>query len=131
MDDYTLDINLKNKSAVMILPYFILTYEDKSKVGEMVQGLSEVSDKLIVSVEDNKIHVKIKYDFGPLLNDEIWKMRNSLNDSFIYFVGQDADGYLDNEFKETILTIIKERYFAPVVNSLQKSATEFSKQYFS
>jgi len=131
MDDYTLGINLKNKSAIMILPYFVLTYTDKSKVCEMVQGLSECSDKLIVSVEDNKIHVKIKYDFGPLFSEEIWKTRDSLNNSLISFVGYDADGYLDHEFKKVIFEKIKEKYFVSVVNSLQKSATEFQKQYFS
>ena len=131
MEDYILDINLKNKSAIMILPYFVLTYNDKSKIGEMVQGLSDVSDKLIVSVEQNKIHVKIKYDFGPLFKDEIWKTRESLNNSLISFVGHDADGYLDNEFKKVILEKIKEKYFIPVENSLRKSALEFQKQFFS
>lgn len=129
MDDYILDIDLKNKSAVILLPYFIVTCDDKSKIGNMVQGLSEISEKLVVSVEQNKIHVKIKYDFGPLFNDEVWKLNDSLNNSMSHFVGDSYNGYFDNEIKNLIFEKIKEKYLHPVLKTLQKSALKFQEEY--
>lgn len=120
-------------TAIMVLPYFILTFDDKSKIGKIVQELYESSEMLVVSVEENKIHVKIKYDFGSLLGDKVWGVNSTVNNYMSRFgLGDDSiTNYVDQESKKAIFNIIKEKYLSPLLKTLQTSAIELQEQWSS
>ena len=129
MDDYSLDIDLEKKTAIMILPFVTMTYHDKETFGQLMNALVN-SDVFIFTVDGNQIIIKVKYDFGVHLNDEVWKVNSSLKNSLSRMMGNDdMNNYFDREIKLALFEHIKKNYFPSVMKVLQKSADEFIKQH--
>jgi len=133
MDVYTLNIDLENHTAKILLPYFTVTLDDSEIVGNFVQGLTELDSNIVATVSGNTVDINIMYDFGIHLGEEIWRMNKSLGKSINSFLPNDkwAEHYFDNEFKQAIADKIQKDFLPVVLRSLQKSAQEFSRNYFS
>ncbi len=131
MDDYTLDIDLEKKTAIMILPFVTMTYHDEESFHQIINALKN-SDVFIFTVDGNQIIIKIKYDFGVHLNDEVWKVNSSLKNSLLRIMGNDdMNNYFDREIKLALFEHIKKNYFPSVMKVLQKNADEFIIQHSS
>lgn len=131
MDDYTLNINLDKKTAIMILTFVTMTYHDDESFHQILNALKN-SDVFIFTVDGNNIAIKVKYDFGVHLNDEIWKVNSSLKNSLSRMMGNDDNNnYFDREIKLALFEHIKKNYFPSVMKVLQKSADEFIAQHSS
>ena len=126
MDDYTLDIDLENKTAIMILPFVTMTYHNNESFHQILNALKN-SDIFIFTIDGNNITVKVKYDFGIHLNDEVWRVNESLRNSMTKFLPNDESvlSYVNREMKLALFEHIKKNYFASVMKVLQQSANEF------
>ena len=133
MDDYTLDIDLEKKTTIMILPYVTMKYVEDETMNEMISILKKNSNMFIFTIDGNSVIIKIKYDFGVHLNDEVWKINSSLNNSMSRFMPNDDTilGYSNREFKIALFEYIKKNYLPSVIKILQKSADEFINQHNS
>lgn len=133
MNVYTLDIDLKNRTAKMLLPYFTVTLDDSEIVGNFVQGLIALDSNIVTTVSGNTVDINIMYDFGIHLPSDVWKINESLGKSMKSFLPNDksVEHYFDNEFKQAIADKIQKDFLPVILGSLQEDAVEFSRNYFS
>ena len=111
--DYTkLDINLKEKTAFLLMPYFNATFDDKESMMELAKVISEVPNA-IISINGLSLSVAYNYDFGRLIPATIWETDNRLLYPF--------PGERDYMSKQLIFECVKEVY-PTVYESLRKSA---------
>lgn len=126
MDDYTLDIDLEKKTAIMILPFVTMTYDSDEAINQLISALRE-SDIFIFTVDGNDVIIKVKYDFGKHLTDEVWRINESLKNSMTKFLPNHDSvlSYVNREMKLALFEHIKKNYYASVMKVLQESADEF------
>jgi|GEM_PF-4166239 len=115
--DNTLEIDLKNKSAKLVLPFFNMTAEDSFLLSFM-QNFSGTKD-LIFTLEQGTLNVKIKYDFGKDIPDLLWEFHNSplLKDTGSEFFTKE----IILEYVKKILPSVQEQ-LGKMAEGFQKSA---------
>lgn len=120
MDNTTLRVDLDKKEALLIIDLFSMDIADSTERLKIVSLLTEIPSPLLVSIQGSKVDVKMDYDFGNLVPEKIWEMRNN---SFV-------QGFSDNRLslhwehlcKEAVLECVKQ--MLPVVLKSSKKMVE-------
>ncbi len=130
MDDYTLDIDLEKKTAIMILPFITMNYDDDEATNHLISVLRK-SDTFIFTVSGNDVQIKVKHDFAKYLSSDIWNINSSLNNSMSLFLPNDKSvlQYSNYEFKKALGRHIIDNYLPAVLSALKQSSNEFVSKY--